>query len=285
MDKLCNDPRHEPEHKAVASLSDPDIDMTKAADLWPTFGHANARRTRRLSYIAIIALAIQGAPSGRLLLSEIYKLVRDKMGLHRSHDRSWRNSIRHNLSLNECFVKVGRSDNGKGHYWAIHPACREAFAQGDFRRRQARRHVRQWDDCCRVTLNVEMTSPDNDSFATRGFVPMSSTWASADDLVARFGADAILTPEEQKHVSMSSRWESVGYVGIGSDRTTHQVSHCMMGGHRQEEGESLTPGGAHGTLDGRQDRHCIVGVNTVRSACLYQANWCRRPTNTGLWHI
>lgn len=51
-------------------------------------------------------------------------------------------SIRHNLSLNECFVKVGRAENGKGNYWAVHPACIDDFSKGDYRRRQARRRAR-----------------------------------------------------------------------------------------------------------------------------------------------
>lgn len=55
----------------------------------------------------------------------------------------WRNSIRHNLSLNDCFIKAGRSANGKGHYWAIHPANMEDFQKGDFRRRRAQRRVRK----------------------------------------------------------------------------------------------------------------------------------------------
>ena len=55
----------------------------------------------------------------------------------------WRNSIRHNLSLNDCFIKSGRSANGKGHYWAIHPANLDDFQKGDFRRRRAQRRVRK----------------------------------------------------------------------------------------------------------------------------------------------
>ncbi|XP_019412522.1 PREDICTED: forkhead box protein D3-like [Crocodylus porosus] len=58
-------------------------------------------------------------------------------------EKSWRNSVRHNLSLNECFIKAGRSDNGKGHFWAIHPANLEDFSKGDYHRRRARRRIRR----------------------------------------------------------------------------------------------------------------------------------------------
>ena len=41
------------------------------------------------------------------------------------------------------FLKAGRAANGKGHYWAIHPACVDDFQKGDFRRRRAQRKVRK----------------------------------------------------------------------------------------------------------------------------------------------
>ena len=95
------------------------------------------------SYIALIATAILKAKDKRLVLSDIYKHILDNYSYFQSQDKSWRNSIRHNLSLNECFIKVGRSEQGKGHYWAIHPANYDDFLQGDFRRRRARRRVRR----------------------------------------------------------------------------------------------------------------------------------------------
>lgn len=58
-------------------------------------------------------------------------------------DKNWRNSVRHNLSLNDCFVKAGRSDNGKGHFWAIHPSNYQDFSNGDYHCRRARRRVRR----------------------------------------------------------------------------------------------------------------------------------------------
>ncbi|XP_022803289.1 forkhead box protein D2-like [Stylophora pistillata] len=95
------------------------------------------------SYIALIAMAILSCPNKKMILGDIYQYISDNFLYYRNKDKSWRNSIRHNLSLNECFIKAGRSENGKGNYWAIHPANVEDFANGDFRRRRARRRVRR----------------------------------------------------------------------------------------------------------------------------------------------
>lgn len=95
------------------------------------------------SYIGLIAIAILNAPDCKLVLSDIYQYILDNYPYFRSRGPGWRNSIRHNLSLNDCFIKAGRSANGKGHYWAIHPANQEDFKKGDFRRRKAQRKVRR----------------------------------------------------------------------------------------------------------------------------------------------
>ncbi|XP_075706713.1 uncharacterized protein LOC142741205 [Rhinoderma darwinii] len=95
------------------------------------------------SYIALISRAILSTPEKRLQLSDIYQWIMDTYPYYHNQDKSWRNSVRHNLSLNECFIKAGRSDNGKGHYWAVHPANLEAFSRGDYQRRRARRRIRR----------------------------------------------------------------------------------------------------------------------------------------------
>lgn len=95
------------------------------------------------SYIGLIAMAILGSAETKLVLSDIYQYILDNYPYFRTRGPGWRNSIRHNLSLNDCFVKAGRSANGKGHYWAIHPANVDDFKKGDFRRRKAQRKVRR----------------------------------------------------------------------------------------------------------------------------------------------
>jgi hypothetical protein len=95
------------------------------------------------SYIGLIAMAILSSPQQQLVLSDIYQWILDRYPYFRARSSGWRNSIRHNLSLNDCFVKAGRSANGKGHYWSIHPANLADFLSGDFRRRRAQRRVRK----------------------------------------------------------------------------------------------------------------------------------------------
>ncbi|XP_066919551.1 forkhead box protein D2-like [Clytia hemisphaerica] len=96
------------------------------------------------SYISLIANAILSSKEKRLVLSDIYQFVLDTQPYFRNKaGQGWRNSIRHNLSLNECFVKAGRSPNGKGHFWAINPANFDDFSKGDFRRRRAQRRARR----------------------------------------------------------------------------------------------------------------------------------------------
>ena len=95
------------------------------------------------SYIGLISMALLSSKEKKLILGDIYQWILDNYPYFRARGPGWRNSIRHNLSLNDCFIKSGRAANGKGHYWAIHPANIEDFKRGDFRRRRAQRKVRR----------------------------------------------------------------------------------------------------------------------------------------------
>ncbi|CAN0004157.1 unnamed protein product [Bubo scandiacus] len=97
-----------------------------------------------LSYIALIAKAILSSPTNKLNLAAIYKYIEDNFPFYRNKGRGWRNSVRHNLSLNDCFIKVGRCEDGKGNYWSIHPSNLDDFVHGDFRQhRRSRKQGRQ----------------------------------------------------------------------------------------------------------------------------------------------
>ncbi|XP_041040535.1 forkhead box protein Q1b [Carcharodon carcharias] len=93
------------------------------------------------SYIALIAMAIRDSAPGRLTLAEINDYLMKKFPFFRGTYTGWRNSVRHNLSLNDCFVKVLRDPSrpwGKDNYWMLNPNSEYTFADGVFRRRRKR---------------------------------------------------------------------------------------------------------------------------------------------------
>ncbi|XP_057713978.1 forkhead box protein Q1a [Corythoichthys intestinalis] len=97
------------------------------------------------SYIALIAMAIRDSPCGRLTLAEINEYLMNKFPFFRGSYTGWRNSVRHNLSLNDCFHKVLRDPSrpwGKDNFWMLNPHSEYTFADGVFRRRRKRISIR-----------------------------------------------------------------------------------------------------------------------------------------------
>uniref|UniRef100_A0A8C9Q951 Fork-head domain-containing protein n=1 Tax=Spermophilus dauricus TaxID=99837 RepID=A0A8C9Q951_SPEDA len=99
------------------------------------------------SYISLTAMAIQSSPEKMLPLSEIYKFIMDRFPYYRENTQRWQNSLRHNLSFNDCFIKIPRRPDqpGKGSFWALHPSCGDMFENGSFLRRRKRFKVLKSD--------------------------------------------------------------------------------------------------------------------------------------------
>ena len=92
------------------------------------------------SYIALTAMALYHSPEKMLPLSDIYKFIMDNFPYYRKNTQRWQNSLRHNLSFNDCFIKIPRRPDrpGKGAYWTLHPKAIAMFENGSLLRRRKR---------------------------------------------------------------------------------------------------------------------------------------------------
>nr|XP_061832335.1 forkhead box protein Q1-like [Nerophis lumbriciformis] len=135
--------------------------VTQSADL--SKGKPYTRRPKPpYSYIALIAMAIRESNKGRLTLAEINDYLMKKFPFFRGTYTGWRNSVRHNLSLNDCFLKVLRDPSrpwGKDNYWMLNPHSEYTFADGVFRRRRKRITKRSTKEESRDIAGEDTHSP------------------------------------------------------------------------------------------------------------------------------
>ncbi|XP_063053855.1 forkhead box protein P1-like [Engraulis encrasicolus] len=93
-------------HTALyADLCPSDYEFYKNADIRPPF-----------TYAALIRQAIIEASGMRLTLREIYHWFTRTFAFFRRNAATWKNAVRHNLSLHKCFVRV---ENVKGAVWTV----------------------------------------------------------------------------------------------------------------------------------------------------------------------
>lgn len=87
----------------------------------------------QLSFACMIFMAIESSPSRMLPVRDIYSWIMHKFPFYKGAPSGWKNSVRHNLSLNKCFCKVEKSKlprgmyMPKGSYWTVDRRYRQSL--------------------------------------------------------------------------------------------------------------------------------------------------------------
>ncbi|KAK3539923.1 hypothetical protein QTP70_019568 [Hemibagrus guttatus] len=121
------------------------IDATGRHEYWPTatshlltdfvnsmecYKYVNIRPP--YTYAFLIRCSILEAPDKQRALNEIYSWFIQRFFYFRHNTPTWKNAVRHNLSLHKCFVRV---DGGKGAVWTVD--------EKEFQRRKGQRFNRK----------------------------------------------------------------------------------------------------------------------------------------------
>ncbi|KAF0287733.1 Forkhead box protein N3 [Amphibalanus amphitrite] len=82
------------------------------------------------SFSCLIFMSIEDSPQKAMPVKEIYNWIQEYFPFYQTAPIGWKNSVRHNLSLNKCFRKIEKSPGpGKGSLWTVDPLYRPHLIQ------------------------------------------------------------------------------------------------------------------------------------------------------------
>jgi len=180
--------------------------MTMASSSTTTIpsGHSG---NAAVTYAALIAVAIELSEDKRLVLDEIYKFVeKNKQLIPIKEHPNWKNSVRHNLSLRPCFVKVPRyNSSGKAMsaWWTLDCSCLPKAAKEAVDRvrklTDGSSQTQPTDEFIREVLSTEehpvqttcSSSPSSSSNMHTATTCSSTTYLHSDSQRDAFSSDAV----------------------------------------------------------------------------------------------
>jgi hypothetical protein len=127
------------------------------------------------SYSCLIAMALKNSRAGSLPVSEIYSFMCEHFPYFKTAPNGWKNSVRHNLSLNKCFEKIEKpvSNGGqrKGCLWAMNPSKISKMDE----------EVMKWSRKDPMAIKKAMVYPENLEALERGEMKHGHSGESDDE--------------------------------------------------------------------------------------------------------
>ncbi len=234
------------EQSALGEHKFPAVSTLKSTNQHPRKTTTAVRRQEKppYSYIALIVMAIQNSPSKKLTLSEIYSFLQQRFSFFRGNYQGWKNSIRHNLSLNECFVKLpkGLGRPGKGHYWAIDPASEFMFEEGSYRRRP--RGFRRKCQNSRLSFPAATAStyyaPQNQNFESSICPSAASVDHFETNYQNQYGFGYDYSMYSQNSVNIQNCWNPTEYKSSATSMDTN--ADCYLYHYSNQPGIQMDDG-------------------------------------------
>ncbi|CAH0729394.1 unnamed protein product, partial [Brenthis ino] len=148
----------------------------------PTSATTKKNSSRRnawgnLSYADLITQAITSSQEKRLTLSQIYEWMVQNVPYFKDKGDSnssagWKNSIRHNLSLHNRFMRVQNEGTGKSSWWMINPDAkpgksvrRRALSMETSKTEKRRGRVKKKPDALRNGVTADATPSPSSSIS------------------------------------------------------------------------------------------------------------------------
>lgn len=156
------------------------------------------------SYSCLIAMALKNSKTGSLPVSEIYNFMCKHFPYFKTAPNGWKNSVRHNLSLNKCFEKIEKPAlNGaqrKGCLWAMNPSKISKMDE----------EVQKWSKKDPSAIRKAMINPDNLEALERGELKFSCSYDedtfgdSCGSAESEKGSDS--EPEVESNINVSTQY-------------------------------------------------------------------------------
>uniref|UniRef100_A0AAQ5ZTU0 Fork-head domain-containing protein n=1 Tax=Amphiprion ocellaris TaxID=80972 RepID=A0AAQ5ZTU0_AMPOC len=190
----------------IASELAQNCEFYKNADVRPPF-----------TYASLIRHAILESPDRQLTLNEIYNWFTRKFAYFRRNTATWKNAVRHNLSLHKCFVRV---ENVKGAVWTVD----EVEYQ---KRRPPKMTGEPWDNCThtparQISDAFRCASPTlvKNMISGLGFGSLNASYqaALAESSLSLLNSPPLVTPPSAASLNMLH----VGHDDVSS--TVEQVN-------------------------------------------------------------